>query len=400
MFSARTRWSLTPNELTKLCQARQGAGLSILDLTESNPTRCGFGYDTQKVLKAFRDPRVLSYEPDPRGLASAREAIVGYYQERGARLDPNQIFMTASTSEAYSLVFRLIADAGDRALGPQPSYPLFDFLTRLNDLELARYPLVEEDRWRIDRNTLESRISPRCRAILVVHPNNPTGSFVDCHDREFLLGCCARRQLALIADEVFYDYAHAIGGDERHQTFAGEKRALVFTLNGLSKISALPQMKCAWIVLSGPGELVREASARLEVIADTYLSMSTPVALALPDLLSVGRDLQPQIMARIRTNLACLDQRIGMDSPVSRLTVEGGWYAILRLPAWRSDEAWSIRLLDQDGVLVHPGHFYDFRSDGRVAMSLICHPEIFELGVEKLIARVERDTDLAARPAP
>lgn len=391
MFSERTRWSLTPNELTQLCRARKAAGRVVLDLTESNPTRCGFEYHAAKILKALGDPRALNYEPDPRGMMSARKGILEYYQERRIALDPAQIFVTASTSEAYAFIFRLIGDAGDQLLAPQPSYPLFDFLTRLNDLELSHYPLIEGDHWRIDRDAVVSQTSPRSRAVLVVHPNNPTGSFVSGADREFLGEFCARRRLALIADEVFHDYACDIAGNERPPSFAGEKRTLVFTLNGLSKISALPQMKCAWIVLSGPDDLVREASARLEVIADTYLSVSTPIALALPELLSLRHDLQPQLRARIKTNLACLDQHIGPRSPVSRLPVDGGWYATLRFPAWRSDEAWAIRLLQQDGVLVHPGHFYDFQSDGRVVIGLICDTGTFEEGMTRLLSRVESD---------
>jgi alanine-synthesizing transaminase len=395
MFSARTEWSLTPNELTKLCRNRKQAGLPILDLTESNPTRCGFDYDENKVLRAFRDPRVLRYEPNPRGLDSARQAVLEYYRGHGVELDAGQIFLTASTSEAYAFIFRLIADPGDRLLAPQPSYPLLDFLARLNDLELAHYPLIEEDCWRVDRNILELQISSRARAILIVHPNNPTGSFVHRSDREFLVDCCAKRRLALIADEVFHDYLHEISQIEEAQTLAGEKGALVFTLSGLSKISALPQMKCAWIVLNGPDNLVKEASARLEVIADTYLSTSTPVALALPALLSLRQDLQSQILARIKANLASLDRLIGTDSPVSRVTLEGGWYAILRLPKWRSDEAWAIRLLEEDGVLVHPGHFYDLQNDGRVVVSLICPREAFENGMARLVARVETDPGFA-----
>jgi alanine-synthesizing transaminase len=399
MFSTRTEWRLVPNELTRLCEERKRARLPVLDLTESNPTRCGFDYDETKILDAFHDPHILNYEPDPRGLDSARQAVLEYYQARGVRLDASQIFLTASTSEAYSFIFRLTADTGDQLLAPQPSYPLFEFLTQLNDLELARYPLIEEDRWRIDSNTLERRICGRARAILVVHPNNPTGSFVHQQEREFLIDCCAERRVALIADEVFYDYDHEIGDSDKSRTFAGETGALVFTLSGLSKVSALPQMKCAWIVLSGPDNLVKEASARLEVITDTYLSTSTPVARALPALLSMRQELQAQIMARIRANLACLDRLIGTGARVRRFTVEGGWYAVLWLPTWRSDEAWSIRLLEEDGVLIHPGHFYDFQGDSHVVVSLICLPETFEAGIARLIDRLESDSDLAQHPA-
>jgi alanine-synthesizing transaminase len=395
MFSARTGWSLAANELTKLCEKRKQSALPILDLTESNPTRCGFKYGENKVLDAFRDPRILRYEPNPRGLDLARQAVLEYYREHGVEFAAEQIFLTATTSEAYSFIFRLLADPGDRLLAPQPSYPLFEFLTRLNDLELAHYALVEQDSWRIDRNLLERQISDRTRAILVVHPNNPTGSFVHNSDRDFMVDRGAARHLALIADEVFHDYS--MSESKEPQSFASENRILTFTLSGLSKISALPQMKCAWIVLSGPDSLVKEASARLEVIADTYLSMSTPAALALPCLLALRRELQPQIMARIQLNLTCLDRSIGRDSPINRLIVEGGWYAVLRLPAWQSDEAWAIQLLEHDGVLIHPGHFYDFRDEGRAVVSLICLPEIFEEGIKKLVGRIGNDECVARR---
>jgi alanine-synthesizing transaminase len=397
MFSTRTAWSLTPNELTSLRENRERAGFSLLDLTESNPTRCAFEYNEDEVLRAVSDPLVLRYQPNPRGLNSARKAVLEYYQAQGAKLDISQIFLTASTSEAYSFIFRLLGDPGDQLLAPQPSYPLFDFLTRLNDLELVQYPLIEDDHWRVDCRTLELQISGRSRAILVVHPNNPTGSFVSGQEHEFLIDLCAKRNVALIADEVFGDYPIETRESEKPRTLAGENRALVFTLSGLSKISALPQMKCAWIVLSGPENLVKEASARLEVITDTYLSTSTPVALALPALLSLRQELQPQIIARIRANLACLDRLIGRDAPVSRMTVQGGWYAVLRLPTWQGDEAWAIRLIEEDGVLVHPGHFYDFQSESRVVISLICPPEVFETGISRLIRRIETETYRAFR---
>lgn len=388
MFSARTDWSLAVNELTRRALARQRAGVPVIDLTESNPTRCGFEYDSDRILAAFRNPRLLSYEPDPRGPLWARQAVREYYQEQGIDLDASQIFLTASTSEAYSFLFRLAGDPGGQLLVPRPSYPLFDFLTRLNDMEAANYSLIEQDGWCIDHRALEQCTSSRSKAVLVVNPNNPTGSFVHGGDRAWLLDFCWKHQLPLIADEVFYDYAHGAGLGDAHKSFAAEKATLVFILNGLSKISALPQMKCAWIVLNGPEPLVREAAARLEVIADTYLSLSTPVAAALPELLLVRRELQPQIMARIGVNLACLDRGIGLDSSVSRLPIEGGWYAVLRFPAWHSDDEWALRLLEQEGVLVHPGHFYDFESDGRVVISLICRPEDFAEGVERLVKLV------------
>ena len=413
MFSSRTDWSLTPNRLSEQLRARRERGLPILDLTESNPTRCGFSFDAEEILGALRDPRSLTYEPDPRGLRVAREAVARYYAERGVEVDTERIFLTASTSEAYSYLFRLLANPGDRVLIPRPSYPLFDFLARLDHLDLAPYPLGYDCGWRIDRDGLEAalracssgpaRAGTNVRAILVVHPNNPTGSFVRQNELEFLIGCCRTRRAALIADEVFADYAFAPGAaerlgesrGERVVSFAATTGALTFTLSGLSKISALPQMKLAWIVVNGPADDVRIALERLEVIADTYLSVSAPLANALPRLLEVRRTLQPQILERVGRNLKGLDRQLSKSSALSRLETQGGWYAILELPdvhdagdAWRSDEDWALELLREDGVLVHPGHFYDFPSEGHLVVSLLPAPEIFEGGMQKIVARL------------
>ncbi|HMD98733.1 MAG TPA: pyridoxal phosphate-dependent aminotransferase [Terriglobia bacterium] len=403
MFSSRTNWTLSPNRLAIHLDERRRQGLSILDLTESNPTRCGFDFDQEAILDALRSPRSLVYEPEPRGLLAARAAVAGYYAERGARVDPQQIFLTTSTSEAYSYVFRLLADPGDAILAPRPSYPLFDFLTRLNDVELVHYPLVlpiddpprsyplADDRgWQIDLEAIEKSLSEssrRVRAILAVHPNNPTGSFVRPAELDFLLTLCGRHQLALITDEVFADYAF----DEKVSPAAshvGVSRALTFTLSGLSKISALPQMKLAWLVANGPPDDLAAALARLEVIADTYLSVSAPLQHALPSLLVLRRQVQPQILARLRQNLAWLDRRLAAELSVMRLPSEGGWYAILRVPSSRTDEDWAVELLTRDGVMVHPGHFYDFVSEGHLVVSLLPAPEIFQAGVQKVLARM------------
>ena len=403
MFSSRTNWSLAPNRLSQAIEERRRTGLPILDLTESNPTHAGFAFQSADVLEPLADPRSLTYEPNPRGLGVAREAVAAYYAERGVEVDAGQIFLTASTSEAYSYVFRLLADAGDRVLVPRPSYPLFEYLARLGDVELTPYPLVFDHEWRMDLDALRATLpasragdagaAPRARAILVVHPNNPTGSFVRPSELAPLLELCRRDDLALIADEVFADYAFAAGREAaslgaRVGTFAATTEALSFTLSGLSKLSALPQMKLAWIVVSGPADLRQAALERLEVIADTYLSVSAPVAYALPRWLEIGRRVRPQIMARLERNLRYLDLQLASGSPVSRLATEGGWYAILRIPATRSDEDWAVHLVRSDGVLVHPGHFYDFPSEGYLVLSLLPQPEIFEAGVSKLVARV------------
>ena len=281
MFSSRTNWPLTPNRLAQLLRERRERGLSILDMTESNPTRCGLAMEAEEILAPLQNPRALAYEPDPRGLRVAREAVAQYYAERGVQLDPDQIFLTSSTSEAYSFVFRLLANPGDSILAPQPSYPLFDFLGALNDVNVLPYPLIYDDGWQVDLPALDSGWDSRSRGVLVVHPNNPTGSYLRTKELERMKEICRRNRAAIIADEVFADYG--IGADpHRVVTHAQSSDVLTFTLSGLSKISALPQMKLAWIVVNGPPELRSEAQARLEVIADTYLSVSAPVALATP----------------------------------------------------------------------------------------------------------------------
>ncbi len=389
MFARRTNWPLNPNRLSLAVVERRSCGLPILDLTESNPTVCGFDLDRRTVLSALAGEEILRYEPDPRGLLSARRAVVGYYAERGVQLSPEQIFLTTGTSEAYSYIFRLIANAGDHVLAPQPSYPLFDYLAALNDVEVAGYPLYYGQAWHLDIATLEARITPGSRAILVVHPNNPTGSFVRASELERLAECCRTGGLSLVADEVFADYA--LGANERHiGSHAGFAEVLTFTLSGLSKISALPQIKLAWIAVNGPPATLAQALDRLEIIADTYLSVSTPLAAALPQLLELRHSIQPQIVSRLQGNVEILDQTLGAHSPATRLAIEGGWYAILRLPSVRSDEDWAIELVKEEGVLVHPGHFYDFPTGSYLVVSLLPQPEIFSEGVSRIMRVMER----------
>ena len=387
MFSSRTNWLLSPNRLSLEIEELRRKGRPLLDLTESNPTRCGLVFDQQGIFEALVNPQALAYTPDPRGLRSARQAVADYYAERGIALDQAQIFLTTSTSEAYSYIFRLLADPGDDILVPQPSYPLFEFLAGLNDVRVIAYPLFYDHGWQIDLRTLETRLEARARAILVVHPNNPTGSFVRRDELAGLLAFCRQRSIALVADEVFVDYS--LGADpQRVFSHAAVTEALTFTLSGLSKISALPQMKVAWVVVNGPAQLLQDALARLEVIADTYLSLSAPLSLALPKLLDTRRTTQPQIVGRVRSNLQSLDNQLEANRLVSRLELEGGWYAILRLPATRTDEDWALEIARQDGVLVHPGHFFDFSSEGHLVISLLTERAIFEEGLRKILARV------------
>jgi len=396
MFARRTDWPLEPNALTREIESRRARGLPVIDLTESNPTRCGFAYDSAAILPALSIPAALRYAPDPRGPGEARRAVAEYYEERGARVEAESVFLTASTSEAYSYLFRLLADPGDSVLAPQPSYPLFDFLAGLNDLEVIPYPLVYDSKWRIDLDKFIARLERGrrgigvTRAVIVVHPNNPTGSFVKPEESAKLAELCREYQLAMVADEVFSDYA--LDSQSRF-THAGCDSVLTFTLNGLSKISALPQMKLGWIVVSGPEDARRQAVERLEIIADTYLSVSTPVASAAQELLETRRSLQPQLMTRLRHNLAELDQ--GLKSPRSgavRLHVEGGWYSILKLEtnSGISDDDLATTLARDDGVLVHPGHFYGFPDEGHLVLSLLPNPGTFAEGIGKLIARLGR----------
>jgi hypothetical protein len=386
MFSSRTQWTLTPNRLTEMLQARRRAGLPIVDLTESNPTRCGFQYPADEIFAALTTPESLIYEPSAKGLLPAREAVAADYAERSVLIDPERIFLTASTSEAYSFLFRLLANPGDRVLAPRPSYPLFDFLAALNDVEFDAYPLTYNAGWHVDLATLRELITPRTRAVLVVNPNNPTGSFLQRDELGEMLELCRAHDLALISDEVFADYTFA-PNPHRVVTLAGTSDALTFALGGISKRLGLPQMKLAWIVAGGPAAVLNEAVARLEVIADTYLSVNTPVQRALPRWLALRAKLTQQILTRVLANRQYLVDRTRSPHACQCLEAEGGWYAIVRVPQTRSEEELVLELLDQDGVLVHPGYFFDFETEAYVVVSLLPPPEAFQAGIEKLLNR-------------
>src|SRR6266567_2037663 len=383
MFAKRTNWNLAPNRLSVALAAHRAAGKPLLDLTISNPTECGFQYDGSAILQALSNPAALCYEPNPRGLESARRAVVGYYAERNVVVPIEDIFLTTSTSEAYSYVFRTLCNPGDELLIPSPSYPLFDFLAEIQDVKLARYPLFYDHGWQTDFHSMEQAVTPRTRGVIVVHPNNPTGHFTKRAEVSKLNAICTAREIAIIADEVFLDFSLE---ENRPESFAANQGALTFTLSGLSKISGLPQMKAAWVVVSGPQPWKREALARLEVIADTYLSVNAPVQLAVPTFLEQRHAFQKQLMSRVRRNLAELDRQLARQKACRRLTVEGGWYAVLRVPATRSDEDLAIELLTTKGVYVHPGHFYDFPSDGYLVLSLITAEADFSRGLGDLLA--------------
>ncbi len=382
MFAKRTNWNLETNRLSAALAAHRAAGKPLIDLTVSNPTECGFQYDDDAILNALRNPAALKYEPNPRGLAVARDSVAEYYAEHGAVVSSDDIFLTSSTSEAYSYVFRTLCDPGDEVLIPEPSYPLFEFLADIQDVRLVRYPLIYDYGWQIDFHSLEQAITPRTQSVIVVHPNNPTGQFLKMEEMRKLKEICAAREIAIIADEVFLDFAL---DDKRHATFAGNSRALTFTMSGLSKICGLPQMKAAWLVASGPEPFKRQALQRIEVIADTYLSIGAPIQWAMPALLGRRAALQQQLLARANRNLAELDKQLAKQKSCSRLEVEGGWNAVLRVPATRTDEELAIELLVGKGVYVHPGHFYDFPSEGFVIVSLIATLQDFASGVKLLL---------------
>jgi alanine-synthesizing transaminase len=384
MFSQRTNWRLSPNALTRAIEEMRASGQEILDLTVSNPTEAGIRPDPEIVLAALANPEAMRYDPQPRGLLAARQAVCHYYKEAHDIFDlaPERLVLTTSTSEAYSYVFRLLSNPGEEILVPKPSYPLFEFLADLADVKVVPYPLLYDHGWQIDFDSLYKAATPQSRAVIAVHPNNPTGSYVSASEAAALNAFCLDYGLALIVDEVFLDYAH--DGAPR-DSFVTNSDALTFTLSGVSKISALPQMKLAWVATSGPKEAVTEAGARLEIIADTYLSMNTPVQLAAPVLLDQRKQIQPILLDRLRVNLAELDSRLGGNPSCARLQVEGGWYAVVRVPALGTDEDLAIDVLRKMGVIVHPGHFYDFAGEGHLVLSLITEPEAFREGVARLL---------------
>jgi aspartate/methionine/tyrosine aminotransferase len=385
MFSARTRWDRTVNRLARLLEQKRRTGATLLDLTESNPTRAGLPYPDD-LLSALSDPAGRRYEPAPAGLAAARRAVALDHARRGTALDPGRLLLTASTSEAYALLFKLLCDPGDQVAVPRPSYPLFDFLAQLEAVEVVRYPLRYDGAWAVDLEALGDAATERTRAVVVVHPNNPTGSYLKQAEAERLLALCAERGLALIADEVFADYSLAPAAG-RWGSFACDGPALAFALGGLSKSCGLPQLKLAWIAVAGPARLREEALARLEIVADTFLSVGTPVQHAAAPLLARRPELQGPIADRLRTNLDQLRRRVA-GAPASLLTVEGGWYAVLQVPRTLSEEERVLRLLERRDVLVHPGYFFDFESEAFLVLSLLPAPATFAESVDRLVAEL------------
>jgi alanine-synthesizing transaminase len=378
-WSARTQWDMGETRWARELARLRAAGAQVWDLTASNPTTCGFAYDPASILGPLNDPQALHYEPNPMGLFPAREAVSRYYRGHGAIVDAEQILLTTSTSEAYSFLFRLLCDPGDEVLIGQPGYPLFDFLAQLDDVRLVPYELFYDHGWHLDLEALRGRVTPRTRAIALVHPNNPTGHFTLATERAAVEGLCLEHGLALIVDEVFLDYG--LAGREAGQSFAtGSHPVPTFVLSGLSKVAALPQMKAAWMVCFAE----REAVQRLEVICDTFLSMSAPIQHALPAWLGQRSALQAQIRDRVEGNLATLDAILLRQSLISRLQVEAGWYAVLRVPGVQTGEETALALLLEQGVVVHSGGFFGFSGPGWLVVSLLGPDEEFAAGVKQM----------------
>ena len=391
-FSKRTAWDLAANPLSGLLDEARRAGRTLVDLTDSNPTRCDI-VDTTALVALLGDPRGADYEPDPLGHPEARVAVARYYGDHGITIDPARVVLSASTSEAYGWLFKLLTDRDDAVLVPQPSYPLFGYLAALEDVRLVPYPLLREEHWRVDLDAVARSIDERTRAILVVHPNNPTGSFLRRDEAAALEELAAKHGLALVVDEVFVDYAHGALPADRLPTFAGERRALTFVMSGLSKVVALPQLKLGWTLVLGPEAHARAAMERLEVIADTYLSVATPVSRALPQLLAARGPVQAAIRARTERNRAAIDdaiERLGEHAAVRALPADGGWYAILEVPRTRDEDAWVEMLIRDEGVVVHPGYFFDLDREGCLVVSLLPEDRAFAAAIERVVTVLQR----------
>jgi alanine-synthesizing transaminase len=384
MFSERTHWDLRPNRLAERLAARRAAGARILDLTESNPTRAGLPCPDD-VLATLARAEARRYEPRPFGLPAAREAVAADFARRGFPVGPDRVVLSASTSEAYAFLFKLLCDPGDEVLVPRPGYPLFEFLATLESVRVLPYPLAYDGEWRLDLSALRAAVGPRTRAVVVVSPHNPTGACLKRDERDAVEALCAGHGVALVSDEVFADYSFR-DDPRRAASVAHDGPALAFALGGLSKSCGLPQLKLAWAAVTGPEPLRRDALARLEVVADTYLSVSTPVQVAAPELLSRREELSAPIRARVRANLEALRAAIAPGCPATLLEPEGGWSAVLRVPATRTEEERVTRLLEERDVLVHPGYFFDFPHEAFLVLSLLPPESDFAEGVARVLA--------------
>lgn len=385
MFSSHTTWNRSPNALTLLRDRMLNDGISICDLTVSNPTTCDFAYPEQDILHALADPEVLRYQPEPRGLRVAREAVAAYYSSRDGSFSPSDIILTSGTSEAYGMLFSLLCNPGECVAVPTPSYPLFEFLANLQHVQLASYRLLYDGEWHIDLDSVRDCLGAGARAVVLIHPNNPTGSFVRQDELAAIQEMAAAHHAAVIIDEVFSEFP--LDG-QTHTARLQNPSVSTFTLNGISKLAGLPQMKVGWIVVNGHKK--EEALARLELVADTYLSVGTPVQRALPILLQLAPGIRAQIAERTRRNLSVLDTLLRASPACSRLHIEGGWTAIVRVPMTRTDEEWATAILTECRVLVYPGFFFDLEGPCHLVLSLIPSPEDFSHGVSRMRSFVQQ----------
>ena len=385
MFTERTNWSAKLNRVARKAAELRSSGRTLLDLTQSNPTRCGFRYLELDMLEPMTRADSLVYHPSPKGLTEPREAIAAYYRLQGLTIDPYHISIVAGTSEAYNYLFRLLLEPGESLLVPSPSYPLLDFIARLNDVVLKPYPLHYDDRWWIDIDAVRESVDDGTRAIVMINPNNPTGSYISKGEMRDLVALATDHQMALIVDEVFFDYQ--LSGEHPMSAVMIDS-ALTFTLNGISKTLGLPQMKLSWIVAGGPANIVANACERLEVIADTYLSASTPTQLALKSWLDLKDSIQNEILGRVRENLSTLQSLEACDT----LHVDGGWSAIVRIPSLTGAEDFVLGLMEKDSVLVDPGSFYGFGSDNTIVLSLLPTPGVFREAAALLDRRIRITT--------
>jgi alanine-synthesizing transaminase len=387
MFSTRTEWDLRPSRLYSLLQQRRSRGEPVLDLTESNPTQCGFRYDPADIADADTLAGSALYEPDPKGLLQARQAIADWYRRQDIAVSPHRIILTSGTSEAYSFLFRLLCNVGDVVAVPQPSYPLFEYLARLNDVLTQPYTLAYDGEWHFDRSSFQDVLATNTEALILVHPNNPTGSFVKKDERDWIVEEASTRDIPIIVDEVFGAFAFE-DSPRRAGSFAATSSALTFTVNGLSKLLGLPQLKLAWIVVSGPDDQCEQAVHRLDLIADTYLSVGTVVQHSLSRLLTSPRAATENILRRVKNNYGVLRAACASGSPASLLHCEGAWNAVLRLPEKKSDEEWAFGFLEDDGVLTHPGHLFDIAMKSCVVVSLLPEEGTFSEGIGWMIQTV------------
>jgi aspartate/methionine/tyrosine aminotransferase len=390
MRSSRLPASLEPNALARAVDARRRRGGTIADLTDTNPTRAGFTYPPE-LLAPLADARALEYDPQPLGLWPARAAVAADFRRRGTVISADRVALTSSTSEAYALLFKLLCDAGDSVLVPRPSYPLFDHLTQLEGVTAVPYALEYHGSWRIDVDSVRRAAHDRVRAILVVSPNNPTGSFLHRDDLAALSEIAAARGWPVIGDEVFADYP--LDPSPQATSVLAVAGVLSFSLGGLSKSAGLPQLKLGWIGFGGPAAEVDEALASFEIIADTYLSVSTPVQAAAADLIEQGAGIRAQIAARVRRNLDALRSAAASFPAIDILRVEGGWCAVLQVPATRGEEALVLELLERDDVLVHPGYFFDFAREAFLVVSLLAEPALFDSAIARVLSRSSVATD-------